>query len=409
MTTLRGIWLRFRPFQVSFVIVGVFVAGFILGNQFNISQAQSDTTAPRGAEVAFEPFWQVYNLIESEYLEPVEPEKLVDGAIQGMIEALDDQFSGYMDPSVYPLMNADLSGTVEGIGALVETDEETKEIRIASVLEGSPAEAAGVQDGDVFVQVNGEDVTGLTQMELVTKVRGPAGTTVQLTMRRGEELVEFTITRAKIVVPNVEFKTLDGNIGYIKMRDFSADARAKLDEALKALDVNALDGLVFDLRGNPGGLLTSAIDIASAFIKDGTILVEDFGNGEQRTFEANGSYIGISVPMVVLVDEDSASASELVAGALQDRDRAEIVGETTFGKGTVQTWRELVNGGGVRLTIARWLTPNGHWIHEQGITPDIVVEWTPENRDDPNDPQLKAALDYLLQASVKQTRAAGQQ
>lgn len=408
MQTIRAGWQRLRPFQVSFLIVGVFVVGFLLGSQYNVSQAQSDTTAPREAEVAFEPFWQVYNLIQDEYLEPVEPEQLVDGAIQGMMEALGDQFSGYMDPTVYPLMNADLSGSVEGIGALVETDEETQEIRIASVLEGSPAEAVGIKDGDVFVEVDGEEVTGLTQMELVMKVRGPAGTSVQLTLRRGEELVEFTVTRARIIVPNIEYELLDGDIGYIKMRDFSSDARTRLDEALESLDVNSLDGLVFDLRGNPGGLLTSAIDIASAFIKDGTILVEDFGTGEQRTFEANGSYIGVSVPMVVLVDEDSASASELVAGALQDRGRAEIVGETTFGKGTVQTWRELINGGGVRLTIARWLTPNGNWIHEQGIIPDIVIEWTPEDRDDPNDPQLQAALDYLLQQQPS-VNAAGQQ
>ncbi len=404
MHTLRAFWQRLQPFHASFMIVGVFVAGFFLGNQYHISLAQSDTIPSREAEILFEPFWQVYNLIESEYLEPVDPAKLVDGAIQGMIEVLGDEFSGYMNPEVYPLMNADLSGSVEGIGALVESDEVTGEIRIASVLEGSPAEAAGIQDGDIFVAVNGEDVTGMTQMELVTKVRGRAGSVVNLTMRRGDELVEFEVTRARIDVPNIEYEVLDGNIGYVKMRDFSADARTKLDAALDALDVNNLDGLVFDIRGNPGGLLSSAIDIASAFIKDGTILIEDFGNGAERTFEANGTYIGVSVPLVVLVNEDSASASELVAGALQDRDRAQIIGEITFGKGTVQTWRELVNGGGVRLTIARWLTPNGNWIHKQGVTPDIIVEWTPESRNDPNDPQLRAALDYLtqLQTSVSQ-------
>ncbi|NWG18021.1 MAG: S41 family peptidase, partial [Chloroflexi bacterium] len=342
------------------------------------------------------PFWQVYNLIADEYLEPVEPEALVDGAIQGMFDVLGDEFSGYMSPDIYPMMNADLSGHVEGIGALVETVEETGAIRIASVLEGSPAEAAGIRDGDIFVEVDGEDVTGISQMELVTKVRGPAGTVVNLTMQRGDQLLKFSVTRARIEVPNLEYKILDNNIGYVKMRDFSADARTKLDEVLQDINVNELDGLVFDLRGNPGGLLSTAIDIASAFIKDGTILIEDFGNGEQRVFEANGTYIGVSVPLVLLVDEDSASASELVAGALQDRGRATIIGETTFGKGTVQTWRELVNGGGVRLTIARWLTPNGNWIHDVGIMPDIVVEWTPDGNNDTADPQLEAAISYLL-------------
>ncbi|HEX2907863.1 MAG TPA: S41 family peptidase [Phototrophicaceae bacterium] len=404
MKPLRAVWQRLRPFQASFLIVGVFVAGFILGNQYHVSQAQSDIDPPSDAGETFAPFWQVYNLIQDAYLEPVDNDKLVDGAIQGMVDSLGDQFSGYMSPEVYPLMNADLSGSVEGIGALVETVEETGEVRIASVMEGSPAEAAGVKGGDIFVAVDGEDVAGMTQLELVAKVRGPAGSVVTITFRRGEDLLDFDITRAKIDIPVVEYEVLDNNVGYIKLREFSATARVKLDEALEALDVNSLDGLIFDMRGNPGGQLTSAIEIASAFIKDGTILVEDFGGGEERVFEADGSYIGVSVPLVALVDENSASASELVAGALQDRHRATIVGETTFGKGTVQTWRELINGGGIRLTIARWLTPDRHWIHKQGVTPDITVEWTPEDTNDTSDPQLQAALDFLLtgQPSVKQ-------
>jgi len=158
---------------------------------------------------------------------------------------------------------------------------------------------------------------------------------------------------------------------------------------------------VLDLRGNPGGLLTTAIDVASAFVKDGTILIEDFGEGNEQIFEANGSYIGVSVPLVVLVDDNSASASELVAGALQDNGRATIVGVTTFGKGTVQTWQSLVNGGGIRLTIARWLTPNGNWIHGQGITPDVIVEWPVEGRDNTIDPQLNAAIELLEMRAVE--------
>ncbi len=402
MEILRAAWQRLRPLQMSIILVGVFITGFVLGNQYSISQAQSDTQPSREASELFRPFWQVYNLILNEYVDPVEPEVLLEGAIEGLIDSLNDEFSSYMNPEIYPLMNADLSGTVEGIGAVVETIEETQEIRIATVLEGSPAAAAGIQDGDIFVAVNGESVAGWSQMELVAKVRGRAGTVVNLTMRRGNELLDFSVTRARIEVPNIEERMLEDNIGYIKLRDFTADARSKLDAALEALDVNNLDGLILDLRGNPGGLLSTAIDIASAFIKDGVILKEDFGDGQEQVYNANGSYIGVSVPLVVLIDEDSASASELVAGALQDRKRATLIGEKTFGKGTVQTWRELVNGGGVRLTIARWLTPDGHWIHGQGITPDIIIEWTPESFNDPNDPQLRAALDHLrsLQPTV---------
>ncbi|MCB9451899.1 MAG: S41 family peptidase [Anaerolineaceae bacterium] len=397
MSVLHALKQRTRHLGISVLVLVVFVAGFTLGNNQAVSYAQSDTSAPPGAEELFQPFWQVYNLILSDSLKEVEPKDLMEGAINGMMDTLGDQFSGYMSPDIYALMNADLSGEVEGIGALVRTNEETNEVSIASVLEGSPAEAAGVMSGDVFVAVDGEDVSGWTQTELVGKVRGRAGTDVTITFRRGEDLIDITITRARISIPNVESRMLEGNVGYVKLRDFTPDARTELDAALQLLDVNNLNGLVFDLRGNPGGLLTSAIDIASAFIKNGVILTEDFGHGNERPYEANGSYIGVSVPLVVLVDENSASASELVAGALQDRGRATLVGQVTFGKGTVQTWRELVNGGGVRLTIARWLTPNGNWIHEQGVTPDFIVEWTPEDHaaNPDADPQLDAAVQFL--------------
>jgi carboxyl-terminal processing protease len=403
MKVLRGLWQRSRPLQIGLIIAAVFAVGFVLGNQNSISQAQSDNVQPKSAEKAFEPFWQVYNLINNNYIDRVDTSKLVDGAIKGMVDSLGDQFSGYMDAATFPMLNADLSGKIEGIGAVVETVEKTNEVRVVNVLEGSPAEKAGLKSGDIFAKVEGKDVSGLSQLDLVTKVRGPSGSTVNLTMKRGDQLIDFAIVRAEIKIANVEYRKLDGDIGYVKLRDFTPDARTQVDEALQKLDVNKLNGLVFDLRGNPGGLLTSAIDIGSAFIKDGTILIEDFGNGKKQTFTANGSYAGISVPIVVLVDKNSASASELVAGALQDRKVATIMGETTFGKGTVQTWQELVNGGGVRLTIARWLTPNGKWIHKNGITPDIKIVWPEDKRDSKDDPQLQGAIEFF-KSPVKQVQ-----
>ncbi|MCA0452837.1 MAG: S41 family peptidase [Chloroflexi bacterium] len=399
---MTGIWERLKPVSISMAIVIVFGAGFFLGSQRNALLAQGDTTPPPGAEKSFEPFWQVYNMIQSSYLDrdTVDDSKLVDGAIKGMVDVLGDQFSGYMDPETYPLFNSDLSGEVEGIGAVVQTDEETNEISIANVLEGSPAEAAGLKSGDVFVKVEGEDVTQATQFDLVKLVRGKEGTTVNLTMRRGEELIDFSIIRAKIITPVVEYKTLEDGIGYIKLRSFDANAYQEVTNAMTELGGEDMNGLVLDLRGNPGGLLTSAIDIASVFMKDGTILVEDFGNDNEQTYTTNGKYVGYDVPLTILVDENSASASELIAGAMQDVGRATIVGVTTFGKGTVQTWQQLVNGGGIRLTIARWLTPNGHWIHGNGVTPDVIVEWPEENRDENNDPQLKAAVEALTDEVV---------
>jgi carboxyl-terminal processing protease len=378
----------------------IFAAGFSAGNLANVTSAQNRHVQPAGTEAVFESFWQVWDIIHDEFVDPegneLLAETLVDGAIAGMVDSLGDENSGYMTPEQYPVMFDDLSGTIEGIGVVIRTNEEIGGIEIVNVLEGTPAAKAGIQIGDVFAAVNGEEVLGFDQLELAALVRGPAGTTVDLTMLRDGERVNFTLTRARIDVPNIESRILDNtNVGYIKLHQFTSGARNEIDQAIATLNVETLDGLILDFRGNPGGLLNSAIDVASAFIEEGPILIEDFGSDNGTIFRANGSYQEIGVPLVILVDERSASASELVAGALQDTGKATIIGETTFGKGTVQTIQQLENGGGLRLTIARWLTPDRHWIHGAGITPDIIIEWEPESVDDPNDPQLDAAVEHL--------------
>lgn len=403
MEDQRALWLRFK-LQISLLVAVIFLAGFAMGSRTATLTAQSlETTPPAGSEMLFEPFWQVYNLIHSQYVDPNDnpttPAQLVDGAISGMINALDDEFSGYMPPDVYQMQNEYLEGEFEGIGATIRTDDEAGgAIIVVSVFPGSPAETAGIMAGDIFVLVNGEEVDGLSQSELAFRVRGPEGTDVQVTMRRAGELIDFTLTRARIEIPNIEARVEEGNIGYIRLFQFTADARQQLDAAVAEIDGNHRDGLILDLRGNPGGLLSSAIDIASAFLDDQIVLIEDFGlDQEPLTLKTNGSYQGLEVPLVLLVDEGSASASEVIAGALQDAGRATVIGETTFGKGTVQTWRELVNGAGVRLTIARWKTPNGSWIHSRGIVPDIEVIVDQEDvlGGTDADTQLEAALEFL--------------
>lgn len=386
----------------SYLIIPlVFLAGFALGNFSGAVTAQSIFNPPPGSDEDFAAFWQVYNLIQNDYVDPegdpLETSVLVDGAINGLVNSLRDDFSSYMDAETYRLLDEDLAGEIDGIGVVIRTIEETGQIEVVEVLEGSPAEEAGVQIGDIFFRVDGEDVLELNQTQLAMQVRGPRGSTVDITMIRGEELVEFTITRARIVIPNIELELLDNNIGYVRLNQFSPNARTEIDDAIAELGGNDLDGLVLDLRGNPGGLLTSAIDVASAFIEDGVLLIEDFGNDTEQVFKTNGNYAGYDFPVVLLVNETSASASELVAGAMQDNNVATVIGETTFGKGTVQTWQGLVNGGGVRLTIARWLTPDRNWIHGQGIAPDIEVEWDPMTAEEAEDDiQLEAAVDFLL-------------
>ena len=396
---------RLQHFTAALIVALIFFVGFALGNQYAVIRAQgSNTTPPADAEQAFQPFWQVYNLIQSEYIDKVDTAKLVDGATKGLVDALGDQFSGYMDPETYQLVNSDLTGEFNGIGVIIHTDEKTGAITVVGLLDGAPAAGAGILPGDIFTAVDDTDVTGMNQTDLAALVRGAEGTNVKITVKREDQSMDFNIKRAHITVPNTESKVLDDNVGYVKLNQFTASARQDLDAALKAVDVNNRVGLILDLRDNPGGLLTSAIDIGSAFIKSGTVVTEDFGNGNAHTYEASGAYADIQVPIAVLINEGSASASELLTGALQDEHIATVIGAQSFGKGTVQSWQDLVNGGGVRLTIAKWLTPNGRWIHKVGITPDIVIDWKPTTYDPTqDDPQLDAAQRFLESQAQTQT------
>lgn len=387
---------RLQHLSVAALCTLCLAIGFAAGSIHQVTAAQSMTEPPPEAQEAFSAFWQAYNLIQSEYIEVPPIETLVDGATKGLFDALNDQFSGYMPPDVFDMMNADLEGEIEGIGVVIRETEDRSAIEVVGLINGAPAQAAGILPGDIFVEVDGQSVLGMTQLELAIRVRGPAGTPVRIVMQRGEDRLEFTINRERIIIPNVETDILDGNIAYIRLNQFSATARTDLNNALAALDVNSRTGLIFDVRDNPGGLLSSAVEIASAFVREGTIIREIFGDGREQIYSANGSYANIEVPIVLLINEGSASASEILAGALQDGALATLIGETTFGKGTVQSWHDLVNGGGARITIARWITPSGRSIHENGVSPDIEVDWTPTSYDSPEDPQLDAAVAFLL-------------
>lgn len=384
--------------STALLIAVVFSAGFVIGTQSSISNAQDTPVAIGDTDEAFAPLFEVYQAIQARYVDAkdVEVPDLVNGAISGMVDALGDPYSSYLDPNDYEQFTSDLSGNVEGIGVVIRSDEETGEIFVVSLIKGAAAEAAGVKPGDVFIEVDGENVIGMNQSDLATLVRGPAGTDVTITFRRSGELITLVITRVRFEVPNVETEMLDGNIAYISMAEFSDTSREQLEAAFNDLEVNNTTGLIFDLRGNPGGLLSAAVDVASFFIEDGVILYESFADGSERVFEATGTYGDIDVPIVVLVDEGSASASELVSGAMQDRDVATVIGEVSFGKGTVQTLQPLANNGALRITIARYLLPSRRWIHDLGVEPDIIIPYDVVEDGEDVDPQLDAAIDYLL-------------
>jgi len=353
---------------------------------------------PEEALTEFIPFWETWQKVEyAELSEDLTYEDLMHYALAGMLAALNDPYTSYLDPKAYEETTIDLSGEYEGIGAWVDITGEY--ITVISPMKDSPAEGAGILPGDRIVAIDGEDMTGVDGYVALEKVRGPEGTTVVLTISRDgvDEPIDIAIVRTKITLPNVDSKLLDENILYIVLYNFNEDAHADLRAVLKEGLAQNPKGIILDLRGNGGGYRHIAVNIASEFIEDGVILYEEYGDGSQDVHEAR-SYDGLAtdIPMVVLVDGTSASASEIFAGAIQDHERGTLVGTTTFGKGVVWTIYPLSGDQGVmRMTIANWLTPNRRFIQGVGLKPDIVVPYTEEDAAAGIDPQLDKAIELL--------------
>lgn len=361
------------------------------------TKTPQETSAPADLEELFKPFWQSWDLVHELYIDqPVNDEAMMQGAIKGIMDSLGDQHSSYMDPDQHRQANMDLEGEYEGIGAWVDGTGEY--LTIVSPIADSPAEKAGLKPGDQIIAVDGEDMTGIDGSLVIRKVLGPAGTSLTLTIfREGEpEPFDVTLKRANIVLPVVESEMLDENIAYVKLNNFSANATEILVDHLEELLPQEPVGLILDLRYNPGGDRDTAVEVSSQFIGDGVIMYQVYGDGSRDTFEAVKGGLATDIPIVVLINEGSASASEIVAGAIQDYKRGTLVGMLTFGKGSVQNWIPLVDDQGqVRVTIARWLTPNGRTIHELGIEPDVIVELTEEDFEAERDPQLEKAIELI--------------
>jgi carboxyl-terminal processing protease len=398
------------------LLTGACSAGFIAGRAYSASgsllslsfkpmkpgateESNSASTGSTSQDVQelFKPFWQAWNLVKEQYVDqPVNEETMMRGAIKGMLESLGDEHTSYLDPETFQKANAQLEGEeYEGIGAWVDISGDY--LTIISPMPGLPAEKAGLKPNDKIIAIDGEDMTGIDSELARQKVLGPKGSIVRLTiMRQGMEPFEVTVERAAIVVPTVESKMLDGNIAYVRLYTFGKDTGRDLKKSLETLLDQKPAGLILDLRFNGGGYLDTAIEVVSQFIGDGVVMYEEYGDGRRITYNAKGGGVATSIPMVVLINEGSASASEIVAGAIQDRGRGLLVGATSFGKGSVQTYSALENGeGAVRVTIARWLTPNGRQIHKVGLQPDVKVELTEADATAGRDPQLDKAVELL--------------
>ena len=396
---------------LSFILLtGAFSGGFIARHYLpstGMFPGFSDAPAPSEVQTAatpdeldalFVPFWEAWNIVHTQYVDqPLDDVALMRGAIRGMMDAIGDEQTYYMDPIAYESETSSLAGSYEGIGAYVDTDGDY--LTIISPIEGSPAQAAGMRAGDQIIAIDGVDMTGVAPEQARLKVLGPAGTTVTLTVaREGEsEPLEFVITRAEITIESVTGKMLENDIAYVDINTFGDNTTRQLRDTLDSLLAQNPKGIIIDLRNNGGGYLHTSIEVASEFIGEGVILYEQYGDGKRDVYNALGKGRATDLPIVVLVNEGSASASEILAGALQDYERATLVGVQSYGKGSVQQRVPLSNDqGAARVTIARWLTPNERAIDGVGLTPEIIVELTEEDITNELDPQLDKAVEVLL-------------
>ena len=394
----------------------LFIGGYLAGG----AGTAGGCVAP---DEAFAAFCEAYDRLQDQYVDDLDSEKLAEGAIQGMFQyGVEDPFSGYMPPEQYQQALGDLSGSFGGIGAemairnvddpedLASCTELTASCRLVVIapLADTPAEAAGIQAGDIVLAVDGESVDGSTMNDQITRIRGEPGTDVTLTIQRDDgEPFDLTITRAEIELQEVETELLDGHIGYISLNGFSERASEQFAAGLADLLDQGADQVVFDLRDNPGGYIDAAQEIASQFIDDGLIFTQESAGDDVKEYTSTGDGVATDpdLPVVVLVNGGSASASEIVAAALQERSRATLIGEPTFGKNTVQVWARLENEGGIRITISRWFTPDHNSVAPDGIQPDIAAERTDETPPE-DDPILDAALEYLADQPAAEDRGA---
>ena len=394
---------------VVVVVAGAFGAGYAsrAGQSPTLAPSAATLVEPQSPQITFTDedapedfavFWEAWAFVEEEfYGEVPSGEDRVYGAIRGMVNAYGDENTAFIDPERAAIFREDVSGSFEGIGATVRMDELGRLV-IAEPFVGRPAAEAGLLRGDIVLSVDGESLQGLSLYEAIGLIRGPAGTTVVLTVFRDgvDEPFDVPIERARIEIEVVESERLEGDIGYIRLSEFSRGATGKMAEAFKDLNGEApLKGLILDLRDNPGGLLDESIFVTSQFIDEGVITVEKLKGDEEQVFEAQPGGVALEVPLVVLVNRGSASASEIVAGAIQESGRGMVLGEQTFGKGTVQIPHALSNGSELRVTIAEWLTPGEKQINGEGIVPDVYVERTQEDFVEGLDPQLERAIEYF--------------
>lgn len=338
-------------------------------------------------------------LIDEKYMGEVDEDALKEGLYKGYVQGLDDPYSVYYDEEETKELYETTEGEYSGIGAVLSQDLKSGVITLVQIYEDSPADKAGLKDEDILTKVGTLDVTGMDLSEVVTYIKGEKGTEVELTVLRGEDADEVTVTavRDTVEAQTVEYEMLEDQIGYLAVSEFDSVTYGQYEEALEELSDQGMEGLVVDLRNNPGGNLNTVCDMLDLVLPEGTIVYMEDKEGKRQTYSSDDAH-QLDVPMAVLVNGNSASASEIYAGAIQDHEAGTIVGTQTYGKGVVQQIFDLGDGTSVKLTIAEYFTPKGRSINGEGVTPDLEVEYEPDEKDPEADNQLEAAAEAVKQA-----------
>src|SRR4030043_1006559 len=398
-------------FIIQFLVVAIvfFAIGFVVGQKkieitkkgFIPRITVSNQLPPKEQNLDFSLFWEVFETLPQKYLDKdaFNSQKLLYGAISGMVRSLGDPYTAFLDPDQNESVKEELAGSYEGVGIQIGFNSANRLVVIAP-LKGTPAQQAGLAANDLILKVDERDTVDITLPEAVDLIRGPQGTKVKLLLQHEDEneTYEVEIERAKINVKSVEveFKDVEGKqVAVIEVSRFGDKTDSEWDEAVNKVLENNSSGVIVDMRNNPGGLLTSSIHLASEFV-GGTIVKQEFADGSTTSMPVTRDGKLMKIPLVVIVNSGSASASEIFAGAIKDKGRGEIIGVKTFGKGTVQDVVDFPGGSGLHVTVARWLTPGGKSIHAVGIDPDVKVELTREDRQNKKDPQLDKALEIIL-------------
>ena len=375
----------------SFVLILVFGLGILVGgDRLSLGSGKSGQNTST-SQLDYSGVEELYDALKDGYDGELSNESIEDGLKAGLVKSAGDPYTEFLNAEASKEFNEDLNGSFEGIGA--ELGKEEQSIIIISPIDGFPAQKAGIKPGDIITKINDESAYDISISDAVKKIRGEKGTKVKLDVFRDNKVLNFEITREQINLPSVKSEVTPENIGIIKISRFGDDTEELVLKAAKDFKTKKVKGVILDMRGNPGGLLDQSVKVSSVWLPKGKLVLEEKRGGEVvNTFKANGNSILLGIPTVVLVDEGSASASEIVAGALRDNGVATIIGQKTYGKGSVQELKQLSDGGVLKVTIARWFTPAGKNIDKEGIEPDQKVEITEADITAKKDPQKDAAI-----------------